>query len=85
MHLRLLFIPEGELIIVAAVKEDGQYYGNFNDNTQNVVALLSNLWQNMVREGRITQVCVNTLEHPLCSPHQSPSQINHAYIGGLQE
>ncbi len=61
MGFMLNFILDGVLIIVAsAMDDDGQYYGNINDNTQNVVALLSHLWEEMVLEGRITLVCVNT-------------------------
>ncbi len=57
----LLFILDGVLVIAAStMDEEGQHYGNVNDNTQNVLALLSHLWQEMVREGRISQVCVNT-------------------------
>ncbi len=56
-----MFILDGVLVILtSAMDDDGYYYSNINDNTQNVFALLSNLWQEMVLEGRITQVCVNT-------------------------
>ncbi len=59
LNIHVSFVLDGVLIIlVAVVDEDGQYHGKVNDGTQNVLALLSHLWKDMVLEGRITQACV---------------------------
>ena len=52
----------GELIaVVMAVDEEGQYLGSCKAIKQNLFTFLTVLWQGMVAEDRITQVCVNTL------------------------
>ncbi len=53
-----MFILDGVLIIVAsAMDDDGQYYGNINDNTQNVVVLLSHLWEHGTRRQNNSGMC----------------------------
>lgn len=43
-----------------AVDEEGQYSGNVSDKTINIFDLFTHLWQEMVLEDKITQVCINT-------------------------
>lgn len=53
----MIFFPGGELIAaILATDEEGQYTGSCKAIKQSTYTVLTELWGEMVQEGKITQV-----------------------------